>query len=436
MVDYVRAETADQARVLADLVAPSLAQDDPRQVADVMARMDPRTAAHLLVVDRQGRRLPVSGRASAGAALDDPGIRAALAGQPLVWTDTADGVPPGAVVATVPVTSPDGRLVGALRASSTLEQLRTATFRLGATMALAAVVAAALAAIVGLLLAAPIASAARHVAQASRDLAMRRPMQPLAVPRGGPDEVAALVVAFNGLANQIRSQEDMRREFASDVSHELRSLASAMQTATEALQRGAGDTSSMLSQRLVAGLSGGTRRLARLADDLLDLARLDGGHLSVDLMESDLGDLVRRLVDEWTPEAARHRMSVQARVPLGPLPIRADPIRLAQALGNLVDNGLKYAGAGGWVRVEVAPLSAGSAYEVVVRDSGPGVPAELVPHVFERYVRARPPGPDPGGMGLGLAIARGIALAHGGDLIAEDGHGGRFVVRLPRTAAS
>jgi signal transduction histidine kinase len=149
----------------------------------------------------------------------------------------------------------------------------------------------------------------------------------------------------------------------------------------------------------------------------------------------DLAELVRGTLDEWTPEARRRGISLQVRLPLGPLLLTGDPIRLTQALGNLVENALKYAGSGGWVRVDLgAPLDGDRLYEVTVTDSGPGIPAEVLPRVFERYFRVegRVSG-GPGGMGLGLAIARAIVLAHGGELTAESrrGSGARFVLRLP-----
>src|SRR5207249_4050230 len=167
----------------------------------------------------------------------------------------------------------------------------------------------------------------------------------------------------------------------------------------------------------------------------LELARWEGGRLRVDVQEMDLAELVRGTLDEWTPEARRRGISLQVRLPYGPLLLTADPIRLTQALGNLVENALKYAGSGGWVRVDVGPHAEGARmYEVAVTDSGPGIPADVLPRVFERYFRVegRASG-GPGGMGLGLAIARAIVLAHGGELTAESprGSGARFVMRLP-----
>src|SRR5207247_1930964 len=166
-----------------------------------------------------------------------------------------------------------------------------------------------------------VARAANQVAQAAVALANRRGFgpqsanpypAPLPEPRGSTDEIRALVTAFNSLGDQLRVQEQARREFASDVSHELHSLASAMQTAAEALERGAAEANPSLGQRLLQGLISHTRRLVRLADDLLEVARWEGGRLRVDVEQIDLSALVRGTLDEWTPEARRRSISLQA----------------------------------------------------------------------------------------------------------------------------
>src|SRR5947207_9521327 len=173
-----------------------------------------------------------------------------------------------------------------------------------------------------------------------------------------------------------------------------------MQTAAEALGRGAAEANPALGQRLVKGLVGHTRRLVRLADDLLEVARWEGGRLRIDVEATDLAELVRGTLDEWTPEARRRGIRLQVRLPGAPLPLNGDPIRLTQAIGNLIENALKYAGPSGWVRVEVA--SASGMYELAVTDSGPGIPQDVLPRVFERYFRVegRASG-GPGGMGRG-----------------------------------
>jgi two-component system sensor histidine kinase BaeS len=206
-----------------------------------------------------------------------------------------------------------------------------------------------------------------------------------------------------------------------------------MQAAAEALERGAGEADPALRQRLVSGLVSHTHRLGRLADDLLELARIEAGRMALQHEEVDLVDLVQSVLDEWLAEVEQRGMTLEAALPPGPLPLRGDPIRLAQALGNLIENAAKHASAGGRVRVRVV-IDEGGRYEVAVEDSGPGIPDDVLPRVFDRYFRVEGrSGGGPGGMGLGLAIARQVVRAHGGDLVAENvpGSGARFLLRLP-----
>jgi signal transduction histidine kinase len=444
--DRVVLDLADEARLLADSVSGPLGQGDIAAVHGYVERAKTLTHARLLIVGRAGE---VVGVTWDWATQDEDGSLAeALSGRTSVATDPNNGLFGGSemVRVSVPVAAPDGSVVGALEATYTLDEVGAILSRLNATSLLVAVGAVVVAALAGLLLATSVARPAGQVAQAALALASRSPTglpfgpqspnpfpAPLPEPRGSSDEIRTLVRAFNSLADQLRMHEQARREFASDVSHELHSLASAMQTAAEALERGAAEANPALGQRLVGGLVGHTRRLVRLADDLLELARWEGGRLRLDAQDMDLVELVRGTLDEWAPDARRRAISLQVRLPVGPLPLHGDPIRLTQALGNLIENALKYAGSGGWVRVDVGPPLFGS-YELAVTDSGPGIPLEVLPRVFERYFRVegRTSG-GPGGMGLGLAIARAIVQAHGGELTAESprGSGARFVLRLP-----
>jgi signal transduction histidine kinase len=449
--DRVVVDLADEARLVADQVSEPLARGDIAAVDDYVARAESLTHARMLIVRKAGDVVAVT--QGWATTTDDTGnLTDALAGRTIVNT-----IPSGflggfeTVRVSVPVAAADGRVVGALEATYALDEVQSILSRLNATSILVAVGAVLAAALAGLLLATSVARPAGQVAQAALALANRRPTglpfgpqsanlfpAPLPEPRGSTDEIRALVQGFNSLADQLRVHEQARREFASDVSHELHSLASAMQTAAEALERGAAEANPALGQRLVAGLVGHTRRLVRLADDLLELARWEGGRLRVDTQDIDLAELVRGTLDEWTPEARRRGISLQVRLPVGPLPLSGDPIRLTQSLGNLIENALKYAGSGGWVRVDLGPPLIGS-YELAVTDSGPGIPLEVLPYVFERYFRVegRVSG-GPGGMGLGLSIARAIVLAHGGELTAESprGTGARFVLRLPVPASA
>ncbi len=434
--DRVVLDLADEARLLARDVSMPLSRSDTATVGSYVVNAERLTHAHLLVVDKTGSVVAIT-RGWTPTYDADGNLSSALLGQTTVDSESSD-----VVEVNVPVVLDDGSVVGALQANYSLDEVQAIMSRLNLTSVLAAIGAVVVAGVAGLLLATSVARPAGQVAQAALMLASRRGFgpqapnafpPPLPEPRGSTDEIRALVVAFNLLGDQLRVHEQARREFASDVSHELHSLASAMQTAAEALERGAAEANPALGQRLVQGLVGHTRRLVRLADDLLEVARWEGGRLRIDTEDIDLAELVRGTLDEWTPEARRRGISLQVRLPVGPLPLHGDPIRLTQAVGNLIENALKYAGPEGWVRVDVATDRGGS-YELSVSDSGPGIPPEVLPRIFERYFRVegRASG-GPGGMGLGLAIARAIVLAHGGQLTAESprGSGARFLLRLP-----
>lgn len=449
--DRVVLDLADEARLIADQVSGPLSREDIVGVDEYVARAETLTHARLLVVRTDGEVVAITHGWSAGD--HDNSLTQALAGQTIVASDPSTQLFSGfeRVRVSVPVRAAWGPIVGALEATYTLDEVQAILSRLNVTSMLVALGAVGIAALAGLLLAMSVVEPAGRVAQAALALANRRPTglpfgpestapfpAPLPEPRGSTDEIRALVQAFNSLGDQLRVHEQARREFASDVSHELHSLASAMQTAAEALERGAAEANPALGQRLVGGLVGHTRRLTRLADDLLELARWEGGRLRVDVEDMDLAELIRGTLDEWTPEARRRNISLQVRLPVGPLPLQGDPIRLTQALGNLIENALKYASSGGWVRVDVGPALVGS-YELAVTDSGPGIPLDVLPRVFERYFRVEGRvGGGPGGMGLGLAIARAIVLAHDGELTAESPRGGgaRFVLRLPLPASA
>lgn len=449
--DRVVLDLADEARLIADQLSVPLTLGDVSGVDIYVTRLESLSHARLLVVRRDGALVAAS-HGWAPNTDSSLSLRQALDGQTTVEVDQNGLFATGLEVVrvSVPVYGRPGNIVGALEATYTLDEVRAILNRLNLTTLLVAIGAVAVAALAGLILATSVARPAHLLAQAALLLANRRSTglpfgpqpsapfpEPLPEPRGSTAEIHDLVQAFNSLGDQLRVHEQARREFASDVSHELHSLASAMQTAAEALELGAAESDRYLGQRLVGGLVGHTRRLTRLADDLLELAHFDGGRLRVDTQSMELGELVRGTLDEWTSEARRRAIELQVHLPAERMLLEGDPIRLSQALGNLVENALKYANSGGWVRITGKQQSGASGYELTVTDSGPGIPRDILPRVFERYFRVegRASG-GPGGMGLGLAIARAIVLAHGGELTAEspEGSGARFVMHLPAAA--
>jgi signal transduction histidine kinase len=251
----------------------------------------------------------------------------------------------------------------------------------------------------------------------------------LQVPRTH-DEVAALAVTMNDLLVRLRRALARQRAFAADASHELRTPFAVLAGELELAGRPGRTKEELAAAVTVAGEE--VTRLARITDDLLLLARGDEGKLAVHPEPTDIGALLARSAERAGARAGARagQAGVTCRVdaPAG-LVVTADPGRIRQAVDNLVDNALRFAPPG----TEIV-LSAGWAegwLVIEVRDRGPGFPADFLPHAFERFRRPdRDRARSEGGAGLGLAIVRAIALAHGGRVTAGNQPGGGAVVRL------
>jgi two-component system sensor histidine kinase MtrB len=242
----------------------------------------------------------------------------------------------------------------------------------------------------------------------------------------GRDELADVARAFNESAasleytvRELRRMEANARRFAADVSHELRTPIAAMTAVTDVLEEDAAGLSSDTgtAARLVAGQ---TRRLNTLVEDLLEISRMDAGTADLLVDEVPLADLVRECVTArgWTEQ-------VVIEVPPG-LRVRLDPRRFDVILANLVANALLHGEPP--VRIIGRP-----GLEVRVIDQGPGIPEDLLPHVFDRFFKADPSRPAGRGSGLGLAIAQANAELHGGRIEVANAPGGGavFTVRIP-----
>ncbi|HLY86676.1 MAG TPA: ATP-binding protein [Gaiellaceae bacterium] len=221
----------------------------------------------------------------------------------------------------------------------------------------------------------------------------------------------------------------LRADFVSLVSHELRSPMAAVIGAARTLQ----DRWRMLSadqrEAFLALIGDETSRLAELVGDVLDTSRIEAGTFSYRFDEVDLGRVVEEAVE--TAVLAQQEVPVVAAVRGGLPAIRGDRARLRQVLGNLIENAVKYSPEGGEVRVSAA--AANGAVQIAVRDSGPGIPHDQRGRIFEKFGRVDVEGGSKPGTGLGLFIARSIAEAHGGSLEVSAGPepGAVFTLTLP-----
>ncbi|MFG3253089.1 sensor histidine kinase [Streptomyces sp. NPDC048172] len=269
-----------------------------------------------------------------------------------------------------------------------------------------------------------LAPVARLTATAERITATRDPGRRVEMPAHGPareDELTRLARSFNTMLEALEQSVAAQRRLVADASHELRTPLTALRTNTELLAR-AERLSPAQRERAAGALGRQLREVTALVGDLIELARDEEPRPLVERVP--LAGLVRHAVGA----AREHWPETEFRLDVAPEAEGAEvpgvPARLARLLSNLLDNAAKFSPPGGPVEIALAPGP-----EVTVRDHGPGIAPEDLPHVFDRFYRAESARALPGS-GLGLAMARQIARAHGADLTAERAEGTGTVFRL------
>jgi len=228
------------------------------------------------------------------------------------------------------------------------------------------------------------------------------------------DELGQLARDFNRLAATLQQNETARRQWVADISHELRTPVAILRGEIEALRDGVRPATAAAH----ASLHAETLRLQRLIDDLHQLALADINALTCHFAPVEINSLLRTVADSFAPQLAEHRLSLIVKLPEGGLTIQGDATRLHQLFGNLLENTLKYSDPGG--RVVLGLRRVGGRAVVTVDDTGPGVPPEALPRLFDHLYRVDPSrNRESGGAGLGLAICRAITTAHRGEILAR-----------------
>jgi signal transduction histidine kinase len=254
-------------------------------------------------------------------------------------------------------------------------------------------------------------------------------IKPVAV--RGPHEVQDLTRAFNAMAARMQSSQKSQRHFVANVSHELKTPLTSIHGFAQALLDGTADTPEAREQaaEVIYTESG---RMHRMVLDLLDLARLDAGTAELKMSPLNMPALLNAITEKFSPMATKAGVTISVIAPADLPVLFADGDRLAQVFTNLVDNALKFTPAGGTIKLQADMV--GGEMQVSVSDTGRGIPASALPHVFDRFYQAdisRSRGKH--GAGLGLAIVLEIVQAHGGRISvrSQEGQGTSFVVNLP-----
>jgi two-component system sensor histidine kinase BaeS len=404
---------------------------DPTQAQAFVTRVSPRLTARLMVLDGSGQLLASSDpndRERLGAPLDHPGLGQALSGQLFTQAARSQGLHAEVADVLVPAPGSDQHVAGVVRLSYPLTTVYSRFRLLRYLVAGVLVVGMLLGAIAGTALALDLGRPIQQTTQAARQLATGQ--SPASLPEQGPEEIRSLAQSFNTLAARLRTLEESRRQLLANLVHELGRPLGALLAAVQALAGGA-DQDPALRQELQTGMEAQIRRLQRLLDDLAQLHGRVLGTMELDRHPLALDEWLPAILSPWREAATQKGLEWHISIPAGLPVISADPDRLAQAVGNLVSNAIKYTPLPGCVTVSAGPEV--DSVWIRVSDTGPGIPTEEQERIFTPFYRGLSSGRFPQGMGLGLSIARDLVTAHGGRLTVEStpSSGSRFTIWLP-----
>ena len=295
----------------------------------------------------------------------------------------------------------------------------------GAALVSAALIGLGLGAFVVLRVARPL----HQLRTATRAVADREFSKPLAV--SGPSEIRDLTQAFNRMAERLGEIDRLKDEFFTGISHDLRTPLAAIRWSADLLQTGSIGPLTPKQARLTDTIQSSSRRLLALVSQIVELGRVRAGRLQLDLRPTDLRSVIDQAVEEVRPLAERGELRLEVSVPDDLPPTPADAERLHQIVVNLLANAVRFTPPGGRVSVHAAPEPGEVA--VRVKDTGVGIPANLVSKIFDAYEQAHH---GRGGSGVGLTVVRMLVEAHGGRVWveSEEGRGSCFTFTLPAGA--
>lgn len=417
---------ASEARAL----QPTVASDNGHALSGLGAPGDASGTAGgvgiaAFLFDRDANLLDRTGQGPAAADLISIVQRAASSGTPVLQTETVDGIPQRIRASEVQGLSGQTEVLVVVRSLAEANQLIATTASL---LLVGTVVMMVAATVLGYGLARTALRPVREITAAARafsehDLHYRIELDLPA------DELGDLADTFNQMLARLETAFDSLRRFTADAAHELRAPLALIRTEAEVtLNR---PRSAAQYQASLATILSEAERLGRMADQLLMLARAEAGALAPQVSDVNLAQLVADTVGLWLPLAAeRHVGLVCDTAARGS--VRGDPDLLRRLLDNLIDNAIRHSPPGSQVVVSVGPAL--RSWELVVADSGPGIPDPAKASIFERFSRAdQARARETGGAGLGLALCQAIAQLHHGSITVSDqpGGGARFLVRLP-----
>jgi signal transduction histidine kinase len=298
--------------------------------------------------------------------------------------------------------------------------------RINRTLMMSALGAGAISLLLGVFLARTITHPVRELTEATRALAEGDLHQE--VPVRTRDELGELARSFNQMSADLARSTDLRRQMTADIAHELRTPISVILGHVDALDEGV----LPFSEETFNVIRDETHRLERLVEDLRTLSRADARELTLIRRPTRPSEIINRARATHRASARKKGIAIRVATEEGLPEIDVDPDRMGQVFGNLLRNALRYTPSGGEIHLSASYTEGGVEFQVM--DSGPGIDAEVLPHLFDRFYRSDASRQrDAGGSGLGLAIAKSLVEAHGGKIWVESQAGGgtTFLFQIP-----
>lgn len=409
---------------------------DAQAANRLINKISPHLVSRMMLLDKEGRLLASSLDSDSpriGQQIQADVVQNALHGVISWEVDYNPFMQRRIVDMARPVLDHEARVIGILRFSQDISEIEQPLVPLRLIVVGAILMGIATALTFGVVLARSLSLPLSRLTEAVTRLVPGSPG--VVLPEDGPDEVRTVARGYNQLVHRLQEIELERRQFLANVVHELGTPLGAVKAATQALQNGA-ITDQELAKELVSGITTQIDQLSLLIDDLALLGEAERRELTLRCIWLDLDEVVRGKCQIYTYLAQQKQITLNYRTQGGLLPVFADITRLRQILANLLQNACKYTPVGGHIDVVTEMEVNGTIpHRAIVRvsDTGPGVAVDEQEKIFQIAYRGSTPRKRHQGMGIGLALARRLAEAHGGTLTihSQPGNGTTFTLCLP-----
>jgi signal transduction histidine kinase len=360
--------------------------------------------ADLVVFDNRGQLLASS---SANNDINTDVVGTALSGN--ASSETQGNM----VYAAAPILE-DGQVIGVVQVSAPLSAAQNLVWERWLALGGAVLVVTVLAGLAALWLSNTMTQPLAQMQKATVQIAQGDFSQRL--PETRQDEIGEVARSFNHMAGQVEAMIEEQRAFASNASHELRTPLTAIRLRSEALREG--DLDAATTQQYIVEIDEETQRMGNLVQDLMMLSRLDSGRLEAGREQVDSSRLARQLINEVAPQAERRRITLELNAPSNLPPVTAGSAHLTIVFRNLLNNALKYTPDGGQITWQIQ--AGDGTIQHTIRDTGQGISADNLPHVFDRFYRVdQSHSREVPGVGLGLSLVRMIVEFYGGKVYLE-----------------